>query len=112
MIKFKTTKNKFIATVNAVGNMASSIRNNKKNLKDWPLVQANAHLFVLEEISRKMRSKMILLETKSQHHAFTYSMNEIHGLVFIANKNNFPADPYTMSVIEEISNIIFLKLLS
>lgn len=112
MIKLKTTKNKFIATINAVGQMAASIRNNKKNLKDWPLVQANAHLFVLEEISRKMRSKMIMLETKRDHHAFTYSINEIHGLVFITNKGNFPADPYTMSVIEEISNIIFLKLLS
>lgn len=92
--------------------MTASLKNTKKNLKDWPLVQANAHLYVLEDLSRKMRSKVIMLETKQGQHAFTFSINEIQGLVFITNKGNFYPDPYTMSVIEEISNVIFMKLLS
>lgn len=112
MIRLKLTKNKLITAIHAVCSMTDSLRNSKKNLKDWPLVQANAHLYVLEDLSRKMRSKSILVENKQGQHALIYSINEIQGLVFITNKGNFPADPYTMSIIEEISNVIFLKLLS
>lgn len=112
MIRLKLTKNKLLTAKDAVGCMSDSIRNNKINLKGWPLVQANAHLYVLEDLNRKMRSKAILVETKPGQHPVIYSINEIQGLVFITNKENFPADPYTMSIIEEISNVIFLKLLS
>lgn len=91
--------------------MAASIRTNKKNLKDWPLVQANAHLYVLDDLSRRMRSKLILIETKQGQYTFNYSINEIQALVFITHKDNFNPDPYTMAIIDEISNTVFMKLL-
>lgn len=112
MIKLKLTKNKLITFINSVTQITECLRTNKKDLKDWQLIQANTHLLVLDELSRKLRSKLILIETKPGQHNLTYSINEMHALVYISHKGIYVPDPYTMAVIEDISSHIFLKLLS
>jgi len=112
MIKLKLTKNKLITFINSITQITECLRANKKNLKDWSLIQTNTHLLVLDELSRKLRSKLILIETKPGHYHLTYSINEMHALVFISHKSIYTPDPYTMAVVEEISSSIFLKLLS
>lgn len=112
MIKLKLTKNKLITFINSITQITECLRANKKDLKDWPLIQANTHLLILDELSRKLRSKLILIETRTGQHILTYSINEMHALVFISHKSIYTPDPYTMAVIEDISGVIFLKLLS
>jgi len=110
MIKLKLTKDKFIALINSVTAITECLRNNKKDLTGWPLMHANAHLMVLEELSRKMRSKLVLMEYRPGTYTFTWSINEIQALVFITNKGIFNPDPYTLAIIEEISSPFFRKL--
>lgn len=112
MIKLKITKNKFIAMVNSVTEIIDRLKQNKKKLEGWPLIHANAHLYMLEELSRKMRSKIVLIETKQGSHRMIFSINEIEAFAFVVNKDIFNQDPYTMAIIEQISGPIFLRLLS
>lgn len=117
MIQLSLTKEKFKATIQLIHSIIASIRNNKSNLTNWNLAQANAHVFFLHELSIKMRSKLVLIEDKPGDHRLKYSINEMQALVIVTYKDIIKPDspgmnPYCYSIFEEISTPIFQKLLS
>lgn len=117
MIKLSLTKDKLKSTVQMVHALIESIRKNKNSLNDWPLIQANAHLYVLDDLSRRMRSKLVLMEDKSGIHPVKYSINEIQAMILISYNDILSHDspgmnPYSYSLFKEISGTLFQKLLS
>lgn len=118
MIKLKITKDKLKSVIQIVGLITTQLRKDKPNLKEWPLAHTNVHLHVLDKISRKMRSKLVMLEDKPGNQVITYSIDEIHALVIVVNvKIDKDSqwrewDPYSKAVFQEISTVIFQKLLS
>lgn len=117
MTKMKLTKDKFKALIQVIDSIREKLITDKSNLKDWPLAVANAHLFVLNDLSRRMRSKLPMMEDHPGNKSIRYEINAIQALVFMSYKNTIMPDspgmsPYTYSVFIEISDPIFQKLLS
>lgn len=78
----------------------------------FPRAQANAHLYVLYGISKKMRTKLILVEDMAPNKRFKYPIDEIQALVLMSCPDIVNKDPYCTAVIQEISNPIFQHLLN
>lgn len=117
MIQFKLTKDRFKAIIQVVDAIRAQIKKTKHDLKQWDLAMANGHLFVLDELSRKMRSKLVMIEHHSGSKKMTYSFDAIQCLVMMNHsdmvKPDAPGmDPYSYSIFKEISDPISLKLLS
>lgn len=112
MIKIKITKGKLASMVISITSLTQKLRADIHNMKyDMARASTNAHLYVLDDLSRKMRSKLILLEDKPSIHQLYFSINEIQALVIIIHKQNISHNPYSMAVMHEISDMIFKKLL-
>lgn len=112
MIKLKLTKEKFITVINVITGITQQLRAYHGSLKyDITRMQANAHLYILDDLSRKMRSKLIMIEDKYNDHQFTFSINEMQALVFHVNTGICTHTPYATAIIQEISVPICKRLL-
>lgn len=115
MIKILTTKDKFKATIQALQIIIDKLAKDKYQYQEWDRVFANAYLGTLNTLSRKLRSKLINLEEKPSNHRFRYSIDPIHAAAFMyyyrmqAFKEKL--NPYCISVMEEVSGSVLLKLL-
>ncbi len=116
MIKILTTKDKFKATIRALHVIIDQLEKNKAKYHEWDLVQTNAYLIVLHALSRKLRSKLIILENRPSNYKFRYSIDELHAmvLVYYYRMAQFKSqlDPYSDAALNEASVPIFLRLLS
>ncbi len=99
--------------------ITKQLHKNKISEKEWPLARTNAHLDVLEELSRKIRSKLVLIEEKPLSSPLTYSISKIQAFILVANKDICKGsnqksylDPFSQALLEEISVPVFQKLLS
>lgn len=114
MIRLKITKDKFKSIIQVIDTIRVQLQKDKPDLKEWNLATANAHLYVLNDMSRKMRSKLPLLEDKPGNHKITWSVNENQALIIMARKDLGGAmgDSYNMATFQEISVPIYKILLS
>ena len=117
MKKLILTKDKFKAIIQVIDCIRFQLLQNKINLKDWPLAVTNAHLFVLDDLSRRMRSKLPMMEDKPGNKVVRYEINAIQALVLVSyddlvKPSSAGMDPFAYSIFKEISGTIFQKLLS
>lgn len=114
MIKLKITKIKLKAIVNAITAITNDLRTRIQLMKyDMGRAQANAHLYILDDLSRKIRSKLILIENYPETYRLTFSINEMQAyVIIIADNKIFTSSPYVMSIMSEVSDIIYKKLLN
>lgn len=114
MIKTRITKDQFRSIVQVIDTIRIQLKKDKLDLKEWDLAMANAHLFVLTDLSQKMRSKLPMMEDKPGHHKINWSVNENQALILMSRKNvgNSMNNSFNMATFEEISGPIFKVLLS
>ena len=114
MIRIKLTKDKFKSIIQVIDTIRAQLKKDKLDLKKWDLAMANAHLFVLNDLSQKMRSKLPLMEDKPGNHKIMWSVNENQALIIMSRKDVGGAmgDSYNMATFQEISGPIFKVLLS
>ena len=117
MTKLKLTKDKFKAIIQVIDSQRFQLKKNKFTLKDWPLAVVNAHLDVLDDLSRRMRSKLPMIEDKPGNHPIRYEINSIQALILMSynelvNPTSPGMDPFAYSIFNEISAPLFQKLLS
>ncbi len=115
MIQLKLDKFKIISLIKIVDLVNQDLTIYKTQLKySLKRAEVSAHLFILEELSRKLRSKFILVEHKPEHCRFMFSVNEMQAYVLILYKNNIPfiGSEFDQAVMENISAPIFKHLLN
>ncbi len=114
MIRIKLTKDKFKSIIQVIDTIRLQLNKDKLHLKEWDLAMANAHLCVLDDLSRKMRSKLPLMEDKPGFHKLTWSVNENQALIIMSRKDlgGGMEDSYNMATFQEISDPIYKVLLS
>lgn len=116
MIKILTTKDKLKATIRGLQIIIDKLTKDKREYREWDLIQANAYLPALNSLSRKLRTKLISLEERPSNYRFRYSIDELHAmvLVYYYQMAQFKSqlDPYCDAALQEASGPIFLKLLS
>lgn len=117
MEKLKLTKDKLKALVQVINFLITHLENEKKDLKEWPRIHCNAHLFVFRILSQKLRRKLITLENYPGSRKVLYEIDPIQATVLMTYKGRVMAgdagiDAYAYGVFVEISTPIFQKLLS
>lgn len=117
MEKLKLTKDKMKALVQVIHFLITRLENDKHDLKEWPRILCNAHLFVFRTLSQKLRKKLITLENHPGTKPVTYEIDPIQAAVLMAHQEKITAgasgmDSYSYGVFVEISGPIFKKLLS
>lgn len=112
MIKLKISKDKFIAIISSITGIRNKIYSGIPHLEYNLLrAQANAHVYILDDLSRKMRSKLVLMENMQGSNKITFSVNEMQAFVIVSNSNVFTHSAYAMSVMNEVGETIFKRLL-
>lgn len=112
MITLKITKDKYIAIINGITGITQKMRDDLKIMEhDMNRAQTNAHLDVWEDLSRKMRSKVVMMEKKPGNHKVNFSVNGIEALLFVVYRKACYQEPYIMATLQEISDPIFQRLL-
>lgn len=112
MIRLKLTKDKFISIIKVVEAIIHQIETNLSvQPRDIVYARMNADIFELKELSRKMRSKLVMMEDHQRNHPFKYTITPTQASCIMQYKNSCSYDSYSISVIQEISVSIFHKLL-
>lgn len=112
MIKQKITKDKFIAIIHAITGITNKLRNDTQNMRyDVIRARTNAYLYIMDDLCRKMRSKLVLIENKPGTYSINLAVNEMQAFVLNLNKGICKYDPYTDSVFHELCDNLFKKLL-
>lgn len=111
MHRLKLTKDKFISFLKAVQTITGHLQDQKKGM-DYTLERArvNVYLYIMEDLSRKMRSKLIMLESESGNKKLSYTFTGMQ-LLIIFTYRKIEMDAYTTSVLEQESAKVLPKLL-
>lgn len=117
MQKYKFTKDKFKAFIQVIDFIRGQLEKEKFHPKRFSLAVIKAHLYVLDKLSRKMRTKLPMLEDRTGNHIIRYEIDPIQILVLISHKDITVPDapgmnPYSYSVFMEITQHIYQKQLS
>lgn len=112
MIKLKLTKEKLSLVIGVLTKVIDTLDNTIMNMKPTiEFCRVKSDLCELKEISRKMRSKLVIMEDKPNKHPITYSVTEIQAFIIMYYRNICRYDPYSESIMNDISETIFKKLL-
>jgi predicted DNA-binding protein (UPF0251 family) len=113
MIQLKLTKDKFIAIINVVTVITQALDKQLAGMKrDMKFARVRSDISVLQELSRKMRSKYVMMEDKEGNHRVTLSVNEIQAFVIMYYRDIDKQEAYNSAVLHEISDTIFQNLLT
>lgn len=112
MIKLKLTKEKFSLTIGVLTKVIHTLDNMLMGMKPTiEFCRVKSDFCELKELSRKMRSKLVIMEDKPNKHPLTYSVTEIQAFIIMYYRNICKHDPYSESIMNDISETIFKKLL-
>lgn len=111
MNRLKLTKDKFISFIKAVQIITGHLQE-QKNGMDYTLERArvNVYLSIMQDLSRKMRSKIIMLESEFSDKKLTYTFTDMQ-LLIIFTYRKIEMDSYTTAVLEHESTKVLPKLL-
>lgn len=113
MIRIKLTKDKLIAIAQVVAIIRDHLQKSIPSMPyDLTRVDANVHLYTLEELSRKLRSKIVMMEHEPGNKPITYTFTGNQALAIIKYKEIYNSSPYRMAILQEISEPMFKKLLN
>lgn len=112
MIRLQLTKNKIISFSICICRIETEL---KQRISKMPMdifrAEGNAHLNEIQQLSRHLRSKVILLEGLPGNKKTVYSISYTHAYIIIRYKGICTHDPYSMAILEEISSPLFQRLL-
>lgn len=112
MIKLKLTKDKFIAVINVVTIIIDVIEKKLHGMnRDMQFARIKSDLYELNELSRKMRSKFVMIENRSGDHTINFSVSETQAFIIVYYKEICKHPSYSMAILQEISDPIYKKLL-
>lgn len=112
MIKLKLTKDKFIAVISVLDAIIDRLNKQIPSMKqDMAYARIKADVYVLQDLSRKMRSKLVMIEDRSGSHPMTYSVTEPQACCIMQYYTPNTKQPYSMAIMQEISDPIYQKLL-
>lgn len=111
MHRLKLTKDKFISLLKAVQTITGHLQEQKTGMKyTIERARVSVYLSIMEDLNRKMRSKLIMLESESGNKKITYTFTGMQ-LLIIFTYRKIEMDDYTTSVLEHESSKILPKLL-
>ena len=113
MIKLKLNKDKLISFARVVDDISKKL---KAKISLMPVdilkAEANAHLANLKDLSKRIRSKLVMLEDEPGPKRLTYSVNEMQAFAVMKYEGLYEHDPYQKATIQEISVPIYKILLN
>lgn len=115
MIKIKTTKQRIYVMVGIITEIVSGIKRGREVVQHTSAkrMEYAAHIFILEELSRKMRSKFVRLENQISTYKFQFSFNEMEAFVLMLYAGNrIIENDFQSLVILEIKEPIYKHLLN
>lgn len=114
MIKLQLNKYKIVSLIRVTEAVLNKITNERNGL-NYSLKRAeiSAHKFILQELSRKLRSKFVMIEHKPDMQNFFFSVNEMQAYVLILYKDTpIGKTDYDYITMQDLSVPIFKKLLN
>lgn len=114
MIKLQLNKFKIVSLIRITEAVVNRITNERQQLTySLKRAEITAHKFILQELSRKLRSKFILIEHKPDMQNFFFSVNEMQAYILILYKDTaIGKTDYDYLTIQDLSVPIFKKLLN
>ena len=111
MIRIKLTKDKLISFLKATETIIHHLHNQKSGM-DYTIdrVRVNVYLSIMQDLSRKLRSKLIIIESVSGNKKVTYTFTGMQ-LLIIFTYRKIEMDSYTMAILEQESTKVLPKLL-
>lgn len=112
MIKIKTTRQKIGALITITAAIIHYIKAQREQLKySLKRAELSAHLYIIEELSRKVRAKFILTENKPANAKLQMSFNEMEAYILMCYAPEKNIGNYELSVISEMKGPVFQHLL-
>ena len=115
MIKLQLNKYKLVSLTHIVNVITNTLYYQRQELKyTMKRAEISAHIFILQELSRKVKIKFIQVEHKSDLQQFFFSINEMQAYILMLYKDDCidSSSGYDMETMQELSVPCFKKLLN
>lgn len=114
MIKLQLNRYKLISLIKIVGEVIETVKADRAELHyTTKRMELAAHLYTLQELSRKSRTKYISIEHKPPMQNFIFSVDEMQAYVLMLYKDiRIEKTGYDNLSMQEISVPIFKQLLN
>jgi len=115
MITLQLSKHKIAALINIVNDTITVVSAERIQLRSLKRAELAAYLFVLKDLSQKLRKKQIAVEDRFSDYNFKLSINEMQAYLLILYRNDYslaPEKSYYVLTQQKISEPIFKHLLA
>lgn len=115
MITLRLTKHKIASMIHIVQDIIAALTRDRQALThSLKRAEISAHLFVLEDLSRKLRRKLIDVENRFSDYKFNLSVNEMQAYLLVLYRNDALFNnqkSYHVLTMAQITEPIFKHLL-